>query len=637
MEPASCRFSVLWAVVAASLSLLAPHAPAQQVARVDPIPEGPDAVVEALSPFHGAPDSSRVAKILDQQRAAGFPSTDYDRVLVARLWRRAGETEFAAEALADIPTGSDAFDLAVYEAVRVWLTAGREAAGARAYWRACGLSDPRVRAEVHWDLLPLMTPDERTAWNEMEPGTPTCEFLRGIFDERAQGMAVTRDRRLAIHFQRLDRARREMRLRAPRWYIEPTDHHGRPPGLAIDDRGLMLVRMGEPEVREICPLEGDLLAECWGYYRPAGYRLMRFSQYKKARGEVIPDGDYTLDEGVPIRGPGDAWNLKYVRNADIPASALAEISRSWRASVIAGGAVRDSAEQAMDAVQYNARAYRPLVLATRRYADAALREIPDVPDVKSTVSLRFEALRFLNPSSGRWQVWLLTSVKAGDLSPSSDADDATRSVGGHFAAGQPTGPDVMPFPTHTVPASTADEAGIELRGATAAEPGPLPVTVVVEDENRPGAGGWVQDTVQIPRVGGLPQLSDIAIARATGGTWTRDGETYLQVTPAHITNPDGSILTYFEVYGIDPGTRYDVEFRMVREGDAERIWRIEPGDLAFRLQFSSQMMGDIGRHHLRLDLSGTEPGEYVLGVRIQDERSKAYSLPSVTNVFVRGR
>ena len=163
------------------------------------------------------------------------------------------------------------------------------------------------------------------------------------------------------------------------------------------------------------------------------------------------------------------------------------------------------------------------------------------------------------------------------------------------------------------------------------------MTVVVEDENRPGAGGWVQDTVQVPRIGGLPQLSDIAIAQAEGGSWTRDGETYLQVTPAHITNPDGSIHTYFEVYGVDPGTRYDVEFRMVREDDAERIWRIEPGDLAFRLQFSSQMTGDIGRHHLRLDLSDTEPGEYVLGVRIQDESSKAYSLPSVTDVFVRGR
>jgi hypothetical protein len=77
-----------------------------------------------------------------------------------------------------------------------------------------------------------------------------------------------------------------------------------------------------------------------------------------------------------------------------------------------------------------------------------------------------------------------------------------------------------------------------------------------------------------------------------------------------------------------------VEFRLVRERDAERIWRIEPGDLAFRLQFSSRMTGDIGRHHLRLDLSGTEPGEYVLGVRIQDDSSKAYSLPSVTDVFV---
>jgi hypothetical protein len=46
------------------------------------------------------------------------------------------------------------------------------------------------------------------------------------------------------------------------------------------------------------------------------------------------------------------------------------------------------------------------------------------------------------------------------------------------------------------------------------------------------------------------------------------------------------------------------------------------------------MPGDI---HLRLDLSDTEPGEYVLAVRIQDDESKAYSLPSVTDVFVAER
>ncbi|MFW6031526.1 MAG: hypothetical protein ACOC9T_02955, partial [Myxococcota bacterium] len=70
---------------------------------------------------------------------------------------------------------------------------------------------------------------------------------------------------------------------------------------------------------------------------------------------------------------------------------------------------------------------------------------------------------------------------------------------------------------------------------------------------------------------------------------------------------------------------------------AERIWRLEPDDLGFRLQFTSEMAGEIGRHHLRLDLGDTEPGEYTLAVRIQDAETEAYSLPRVTDVYVAER
>jgi len=185
--------------------------------------------------------------------------------------------------------------------------------------------------------------------------------------------------------------------------------------------------------------------------------------------------------------------------------------------------------------------------------------------------------------------------------------------------------------------SIAEDTGLPLRGVLTSSPGTLPLTVVIEDLNAPGTGAWIQDTINVPAIGGLPQLSDIAVAQAEGGTWTRDGETFLQVSPAHVTNPDGSIHTYFEVYGVRSGTAYDVELRLAPRDAAERIWRLGPGDLGFRLEFTSEMAGDIGRHHLRLDLGDTEPGEYVLAVRIQDADTRAYSLPSVTDVFVAER
>ncbi|MDH3297346.1 MAG: hypothetical protein OEM96_03555 [Gemmatimonadota bacterium] len=183
--------------------------------------------------------------------------------------------------------------------------------------------------------------------------------------------------------------------------------------------------------------------------------------------------------------------------------------------------------------------------------------------------------------------------------------------------------------------SVDDDAGVTLRDVFSADPGPLPLTVVIDDLNAPGTGSWSHDTVTVPAVGGLPQVSDIAVAQYDGGGWTRDGHSYLQVSPAHMTNPDGTIHTYFEAYGVRSGGKYDVELRLVAAEDAEDVWRLQGTELAFRLQFEAEMSGDIGRHHLRLELGGTAPGVYMLAVRVQDADSKTYSLPAITDLFVR--
>ncbi|MGI9038762.1 MAG: hypothetical protein ACR2GQ_07865 [Gemmatimonadota bacterium] len=620
--------------VSALVALLTLSQPAAAQERVDPIPAGPEVVVKALSPFRANPDSSRVARVLDEATAdSNFPSSGYDYVLVARLWRRAGQTNLAVEWLDSVAPESAAGDLATYERARVLLEAGGpDSVGLRAFWSACASSDDRVRAELAWDLLSVSTPEESEEWATLTPGTSTCDWLRVFWNERARRMAIPTPERIALHYSRLAQARRQAWMVRPRRYLETADRHGRPPGLAFDDRGLMRVRMGDPDVWEVCGYEEDLTAECWAYYRPGGYQLFQFSTYKEALRGFSPDGDFSIQAGMPTRGPGDPWFHKYTMNADIPASVKAALVRS-------GGrlAVRDTAERQMDAVEAGSYG-QMLEMEGRRYVSEALEEIPDVPDVESTVALRFEPLRFLNPSAGTWQVWLLASARAADLTRSTGEMGATLDVRGRFAIDPERGAtdqSIGVLPTRSISVGgVGKDSGLGLRGVFTASPGPLPLTVVVEDLNAPGTGAWIQDTINIPAVGGLPQLSDIAVAQAEGGTWTRDGETFLQVSPAHITNADGSIHVYFEAYGVRPGSRYDIELRLAPVDVADRIWRLEPDDLGFRLQFATEMPGDIGRHHLRLDLSDTEPGEYTLAVRIQDEQSKAYSLPAVTDIFV---
>lgn len=629
--------------MATALALAIAAAPSTALAqdtRVDPIPQGPERVVEALSPFRAPPDSSSVAGLLAQQAEQGlFPADDYDRVLVARLWARAGVLETALATLESIDLDGPHGDLARYEAARLFLTSGDEE-GAGPYWHVCRSADPRVRAEIAWDLLAVTTPEDRQAWEELEPGEATCQWLHDFWNERAGRMAVTTAARLVTHFERLRFAADRFRLVRPRFEKSTASYHGRPGGLAMDDRGLIYVRMGAPITEDNFNDEGSGQAEgaytiaeriegdsvfgiqggCWPYWRPDGYRIFCFTS-KRFRA----DGDYVLTDRVP-GSPGTQWYQRYYLNSN-----LARGPRTARSSGFRG--LRDGWEVQLDNAQRNANR-RTAQLRTRDNIGEALEQIPDVPEVFANVRILVDALRFLNPETGTWQVWVVAGASVADLK---ENDWGEIAVGGRFAVTGPDGVAVHEFPSVRFAGDLGPEAGLNLKGVVETRPGPLPLSVVVEDLHEPGAGNWYQGTVQIPRVGGLPQLSDIAVAPDEGGTWTRDGRTFLKVSPSHVTNPDGSIHVYFEAYNIPRGNRYSVELRLIEEDAVDRVWRLEASDLAFRLQFASEGSGSINRHHLELDLGETEPGNYLLAVRVQDQETEAYSLPSVTDILVTER
>jgi len=184
----------------------------------------------------------------------------------------------------------------------------------------------------------------------------------------------------------------------------------------------------------------------------------------------------------------------------------------------------------------------------------------------------------------------------------------------------------------------ADDDAVVARIPVTVGPGSYPFTLVLRDGNDPerDSGNWTRGSVAGMLPSDLPEVSDLAVAADSGGIWTRDGVTFLAVSPSHITTPDGWLHLYFEVYGLRDGAPYDVEIRVVPEGDAERIWAITPGDLAYRASFASEMPGasGIGPHHLRMDLSDTPAGAYVLGVRVTDMDSGLQSLPATTPVLI---
>ena len=183
--------------------------------------------------------------------------------------------------------------------------------------------------------------------------------------------------------------------------------------------------------------------------------------------------------------------------------------------------------------------------------------------------------------------------------------------------------------------------GLPMRLPVTLDPGTYPFTLALRDRGaeRSDLGNWVLDTVTVSaRQANLPSLSDIAVAPDSGGTWSRDGLTFLRIDPTHVVGLEGTAHIYFEVYGLRPGSAYDVEVRVVADSVADRVFQAGPEELAFTLSFPSVAGADrsglgLGRHHLRVELGDSPPGAYLLAVRVTDRITDITSLPAVTPLF----
>jgi hypothetical protein len=413
----------------------------------------------------------------------------------------------------------------------------------------------------------------------------------------------------------------------------------------VDDRGYMWIRLGEPDELFFVtrPVESDLLGieEDWAYERTGGVWLFHFVPCDTNRPvPCMPRSGHSLVESFgPLSIPGTFFFQRYVTRLSIDPVPLKRMVFTYQAA--------DALDASLNAAE--ARIYnRQTQMIARELQVRAITEVPDVPDLLPAVDVAFEPLRFWNPSARNAAVWFVGTARADQLEvrPAAGGGEL-RAVNLTVALRGPEGTTIRDVRREfQTPRTPPMGAGLDAFLRTGLAPGPWPFTVSLRDGNfEQPRGNWLQDTLMVPDFGGvygslLPALSDIAVAPDSGGAWTRDGRVFLPITAAHATRPDGTVHLYFEVYGIRPGAGYDVELRLVEEGDSDRIWRLDQDDLAFRLVFSSEMSDDgsgIGRHHLRLDFSDSRDGAYLLGVQVTKPQTGERSLPVVTPIAVLGQ
>ncbi len=619
----------------------------------------PRHVRSSLSPYRDHPSVADVRRVLLKWEPMGGPMTAADSVAVAALWRRAGQYRSALDALpAEQGPDGTSRPRVTLERARVLLQAPpsgpgirgtfeeRRVEGGAAFWSACETMDESTKRALWEDLRGLATLDEQSRWKELDSGREACNWVRHFVDERAFRMAVSPEERLQVHFSRLYEARALYYLRTPRFTDDLADRLGRADSLEIDDRGLIYLRMG----RSLATVEPFIdLNETWAYYRPDGPRVFHFAPISKTGLRAL--ADYRILENL-----ADATGFTMPsERMERGGSRFAYLYQSRRVLDFLyedphfhnmDSRLRAAGDRFNPGFQGFLAWEREINEADARYAVSG---IPDAPELTPGIEFAYETLRFRESGTDRSEVWFLAATRVGDLTAHAAVDPVTDmdglvgyDVGAQLAYLAPGGMrrlDVVSQPVVEDP--LADDDGIPVRFPVTLEPETYPYVLVLRDRGseRGNLGNWVLDTVTISaRQFGIPSISDIAVAADSGGTWSRDGVSFLRIGPTHVVSADGTAHVYFEVYGIRPGTVYDVEVRVVPEEAADMAFDVTPEDLAFAVRFPSEASRDraglgIGRHYLRIELGTSPPGAYLLAVRVTDRSTAIESLPAVTPLY----
>jgi hypothetical protein len=515
-----------------------------------------------------------VRRELQKWDQEGGPTTAPDSVAVAGLWRRAGQYRSALDALPAERSRDGALR------PRVALERARILLQAPAFWRACEGMDGQTRTALWEDLRGLSTPDEQSEWTDLPSGPSACAWVRRFVDERAFRMAVSPEQRLQIHYARLHEARRLYYLRKPRLTDDLADRLGRADSLEFDDRGLIYLRMG----LALATVEPFMdLNETWAYHRPGGPRVFHFAPVSKAGLRALADyrilenlsdaSGFTMpSERMALGGRRFAYLYQSRRVLDF----LYEDDHFRRMDT----RMRAAGDRFNPGFQGFLAWERQINEADARYAVSG---VPDAPDLVAGIEFAYESLRFREPGSDRSEVWFLAATRVGDLTAAVAGDplrgpagSVSYAVEADLALLAPAGMWLLrAFNQPVVENPLRADDGVPVRFRVVLEPETYPFTLALRDggSERGGLGNWALDTVTVsPRQAGLPTVSDIAVATDSGGTWSRDGATFLRIGPTHVVSSAGDAHIYFEVYGIRPGTGYDVEVRVVADSAADRIF-----------------------------------------------------------------
>jgi GWxTD domain-containing protein len=221
-------------------------------------------------------DADRAAVVLDALRqalASQPPGRRAPAILLAlgRVEREVGDLPAALNALETYRRLGDNRSLGLLEVARTRFLLGH-LEGTEAYYEGAAMDDLVAIAAYRADLE-VIAPDTILTRFDMSRGRNRAELLASFWLARDRLEFRPPGSRLREHYQRLAWARRS--FSAGGWTL-PSDPDFLRNEAALDDRGRLYVRHGEPDARATLNALGVEPNESWHYRRPGGDMVFHF-------------------------------------------------------------------------------------------------------------------------------------------------------------------------------------------------------------------------------------------------------------------------------------------------------------------------------------------------------------------------
>lgn len=209
-------------------------------------------------------DKLEAARDALRETTSARPEDAGSWIAFARVSSELGEVREAAAALDyAMRRGASQRDLARTRAAVLLRIPERREEGAQSWFAGAGALTTPLSEEYFADIAPLLSKHERLHWQGLDLAQRQ-DYLRTFWDLRAAMGGVTVTHRLAEHYTRLARARREFfrirKFQAPDMNaLQQLPYSQRS---EFDDRGVIFIRHGEPTDR--IGLAGSAF-ESWAY------------------------------------------------------------------------------------------------------------------------------------------------------------------------------------------------------------------------------------------------------------------------------------------------------------------------------------------------------------------------------------